>query len=243
MESCMQNLFEQNRHYRLFIILIFFALCILGCQSGGSQKGPGVPVFVPELEIRLVPGDTIEIKFPYASQFNDINETQTILPDGKIIMALVGEVMAAGKTPAELQTELSKLHSKELQHPAVTIVVSSFFERKVYVGGEVIRPGLIALPGRLSVLEAIFETGGFNMDKAEIKNVVLIRQQENKRVAYALNFENALNGEEYQPVYLLPKDVVYVPRTTIVNVGQWVNQHLYDIIPNITFGYRLDSSD
>ncbi len=236
----MQNVFKLNR---LYVLLILISLCIIGCQSTASLPPPALPEFVPEPEIRLAPGDTIEIKFPYASQFNDINETQTILPDGKITLALVGEVMAAGKTPAELQTELVKRHSKQLQHPVVTVVVSSFFERKIYVGGEVNRPGLITLPGRLSVLEAVFEAGGFNMDKAEVKNVILIRQQDNKRVAYALNFENALNGEEHQPVYLQPKDVVYIPRTTIVNVGQWVNQHIYDLIPNITFGYRLDSSD
>ncbi len=236
----MPNLFPQNRR---FLLLFFISLILFGCQSTGSKAPSAIPAEVPESDIVLAPGDILEIKFPYASQFNDINETQTILPNGKITLALVGEVIAAGKTPAQLQAELVALHSKHLQHPAVTLSVISFFERKVYVGGEVIEPGLIALPGRLSVLEAIFEAGGFNMDKAEIKNVVLIRQLDNKRVAYALNFENALNGKEYQPVYLQPKDVIYVPRTTIVNVGLWVNQYFYDLIPRIGFGYQLNPDD
>jgi protein involved in polysaccharide export with SLBB domain len=215
----------------------------MGCQSTTSQKNLSPPVFKPESEIRLAPGDTIAVKFPYTTQLNDINETHTILPDGTITMALAGQVMAAGKTPTELQNELVKRHPGQLQNPVITVSVTSLFERKVYVGGEVMRPGLVTLPGQMSVMEAIFQAGGFNMDKAETKNVVLIRLQGTQRVAYALDFDKALQGDTHEPVYLQPQDIVYVPRTTIVNVGLWVRQHLYDLLPNIAFGYRLDSSD
>lgn len=222
------------------IALLFFLLT--GCQSMHSQKNP-LPAFQTEPELRLAPGDTIEIRFPYATQLKDLTETQTILPDGTITLAMVGKVMAAGKTPAELQDELVKLHANQLQHPVINISVTSLFERKVYVGGEVLRPGLIKLPGRMSVMEAIFEAGGFNMDKAKLKNVVLIRQQGKQRVAYSLDLEKALEGNTHEPVYLQPQDIVFVPRTTIVNVGLWLNQHLYDLLPNISFAYRLDDAE
>lgn len=224
-------------------IIIVFASILVGCQSSSSLKSPPATAPVLQDEIRLAPGDAIDIKFPYADQLNNINETHTILPDGTITLSLVGKVMAAGKTPAELQRELVHLHADQLQHPVIAVSVVSLFERKVYVGGEVIKPGMVVLPGRMSVLEAIFQAGGFNMDKAKIKNVVLIRQQSGKRTAYALDFEKALQGDAHDPVYLQPQDIIYVPRTTIVNVGLWVKQHFYDLIPSVAFGYRLDSSD
>ncbi|RJP96265.1 MAG: sugar transporter [Desulfobacteraceae bacterium] len=241
----MQNILYPKKilrflHYMTMLLSIFL---LFGCQSTSSQKILSPPALKPESEIRLTPGDTIAIKFPYTTQLNDINETHTILPDGTITMALVGQVLAAGKTPAELQNELVKRHAGQLQNPVITVSVTSLFERKVYVGGEVIRPGLVTLPGQMSVMEAIFQAGGFNLDKAETGNVVLIRQQGNQRVAYALDFKQALQGDTHEPVYLQPQDIIYVPRTTIVNVDLWVKQHIYDLLPPVTFGYRLDSSD
>lgn len=224
------------------LLAVLFGSSILACQSTPSQGTLPEPAFTPSNEIRLSPGDSIELKFPYTEEFN---ETLTILPDGNISLALIGATKAAGKTPYELQEELFASYSRHLQHPEVSVIVRSLYQRKVYVGGAVTEPGLIEMPGQLSLTEAIMEAGGFNMEEAEIKNVLLIRQTGELRRAYALNLEALMSGQDYEPVYLQPKDVVYVPRTTIVNAGQWVNQHFWDLIPRIGFGfgYQLNPDD
>ena len=224
------------------LLAVFLTLSIPACQSTPSQEVLSEPAFTPINEIRLSSGDEIELKFPYTEEFDT---TLTILPDGNISLPLIGAAKAAGKTPYELQEELFTSYSKHLQHPELSVIVRSLYERKVYVGGAVNTPGLIAMPGRLSLTEAIMEAGGFNMEEAEINNVLLIRQNGKLREGYAFNLKAPMSGKNYEPVYLQPKDVIYVPRTTIVNVGQWVNQHFWDLIPRIGFGfgYQLNPDD
>lgn len=229
---------RQNRSIFLYVcVFVFSAIIMTGCGSAKIQNEPGPAR--GQTSLRLSPGDTIEIKFPYADQFN---ETETIRPDGKITLPLVGEVHAAGKTPAELQEQLVRLHSSHLQHPELAVIVRSLYDRKVYVGGAVIAPGMIEMPGRLTALEAIMQAGGFDLESAHLDSVILIHYNNGRPIAEKLELEDAVEGGEYTPVYLEPKDVVYVPRTTIVEVDQWVKQHIYDLLPigGIGFGYSID---
>ena len=222
----------------LFLLALFAAGALCAGCGGGKKIEAGKPL--PE-KLRLSAGDTIEIKFPYAVQFNEI---QTVRPDGNIVMPLVGEIRAAGKTPAELQTQLIRLHSDHLQHPELAVIVRTLYNRKVYVSGQVIEPGLIDMPGRMSVLEAINEAGGFDMETAKAGSVVLVRYNNGNPVGHKLNLEDAIKGKDFEPVYLEPKDVVFVPQTNIVKVGQWVSQHIYDLLPpGIGFGLTYDLDD
>ena len=235
----MKFLKEKKQVYRFGTVMtMVLAIALIGCRSAGTPPGDiDTSDIAPPSEMRLAAGDVIEIKFPYAGQFN---ERLTIMPNGKITLPLVGEVTAAGKTPVQLQEELINLHAKHLQHPDLAVIVRSFFGNRVFVGGEVLLPGYIELPGQLSVLQAITQAGGFNMDAAEVKNVVVIRMADNQRKSYVLDFEKTLEGESDKPFYLQPRDIVHVPRTTIVNVGQWINQHIYDLLPVGRVGYNLN---
>jgi polysaccharide biosynthesis/export protein len=220
------------------IMVIGTVVALSACRSmPPSQPEPTISAFETTYAMRLHAGDVIELKFPYAGQFD---ETQTIMPNGKIILPLVGEVMAAGKTPGELQSELIELHSEFLQHPQLAVIVRSFFGNKAYIGGEVRNPGHIELPGQLTLLQGIVRAGGFNMDLAQVKNVVVIRHLENQRYSYAVDLEDAIEGKPYEFFYLQPQDIVYVPRTTIANVNLWVEQHIYRLLPIGRLGYNIN---
>ncbi|MFQ6036729.1 MAG: polysaccharide biosynthesis protein, partial [Sedimentisphaerales bacterium] len=56
---------------------------------------------------------------------------------------------------------------------------------------------------------------------------------------YSVNLEPALRGDGSQPFYLQPQDIVYVPRTKITKVNQWVEQHIDGLIPGIPFYFAL----
>jgi polysaccharide export outer membrane protein len=101
----------------------------------------------------------------------------------------------------------------------------------VYVGGEVNKPGVIPMPGRLIALEAIIEAGGFKMETAKLKSVVVIRQREGKFQGSLIDFSGTPNGEAGPPFYLQPRDIIYVPETAIVKVDRWVDQYIYKILP------------
>ena len=186
------------------------------------------------------PGDVIEIKFFFTPQ---LNITQTIRPDGKISLELIREVAAQDKTAAELRDELLRLYEPHLKAPEIAVVARSFYTHRVFVGGQVLKPGVVQMPGEMTALEAIMETGGFDLSAAERKSVIVIRYRNGRRYAYKLDLKRATAGNETKPFYLEPKDIVHVPRTKIAKLNQWIDQHINKLIPDTGFFFRKTSGN
>lgn len=190
---------------------------------------------VSSLQVALEPGDEVEVMFYYTPELNII---QAVRPDGKIALQLIGEVDVHGKSPAELRKELLKLYTPHLKNPDVAVIMRTLRNRRVFVGGQVVTPGVIEMPGKTDVLEAVMQSGGFILPEAEVKNVIVIRHKDDQRYAYSVDLEAALKGETSKPFFLRPQDIVYVPRTKITMVGQWVDQHINSIIPETGLFFR-----
>ena len=206
-----------------------------GCRSTAVREFP-IANSVPELTMVLMPGDELEIVFFGAANLNTV---QQIRRDGRVSLQLVGEVEAAGKTPAELKAELTKLYESQLQVKEVTVILRS--PPPVFVSGAVLKPGPVPLAHATTALEAIVRSGGFDMEFAEIRNVVVIRHDGGRRYGFVLDFKQALAGEDDEtdrPFYLKPFDIVYVPETRIARVDRWVDRHITKMIP--VLGVRYD---
>jgi len=202
--------------------------------GAGSEQAARRPGSWPVM--KLVPGDEIEINFFGAPELNTM---QAIRRDGKISLQLVGEIMAAGKFPEELQDELRALYGKELQIKDVSVILR--VPPSVLVSGSVLVPGRVPLNRPLTVLDAIMEAGGFDPREAETKKVVLIRQEKGKYKGAVYNFKKALKGGKNNDTYYLqPFDIVYVPRTTIARLNQWVDQYINEMIPSLGWSYNPD---
>ena len=161
---------------------------------------------VPYSSVSLREGDTVIITFPGSP---NLNATQQIRRDGKIDLQLVGEVMAAGRTPAELEKELLKLYEPQLvlKQVSVTLQSSSY---PVFVSGSVVKPGKIMAERPLSDLEAIMEAGGFDPAKADMRNVIVFRHENGQVKRYKRNLKRVLE-KKGQLFYLRPGDIIYVP--------------------------------
>lgn len=222
------NSFSELKTRQWLVLVMFLLIISFGCEGAEPfiKQPESRPESVPA--VTLGPGDTIEVKFFHNPELND---AQTIRPDGMITLQLVGEVAAQGKTPMELRNELVKRYTPDLRIPEVTVIVRTLYDRRIYVGGEVKTPGLLTMPGPLTALEAIMQAGGFDPTTAKIKNVIVIRYKNNKWEGYALDYKGALKGGEGQLFYLEPRDIVYVPRTNIVKLNQWIDQYINKIIP------------
>ena len=219
-----------------FLIIIFLLLPLTGCSHPPPAKTAQEMQAEIITETTLGPGDIIEVKFTYAPQFS---EALTVRPDGKIQLQLVGDVVADGKTPEALREELMTLCKPHLQHPELAVITRKLYQARVYVGGEVKTPGQIDMPGRMTPLQAIMQAGGFDMRSANVKNVIIVRHKNGQRYGCALDCRKALEGQEEGPLfYLEPYDIVYVPRTTITKVNQWIDQYINKVVPETGFMYQ-----
>ncbi len=236
----------QGKLPTLIAVVLSAGTLLLGCQPSFYKPDiSGTEIMLPPKvsatkgehpsPMALTPGDVLDVKFFYTPT---LNETQMVRPDGKIALQLIGEVEVEGKTPAELRDELQGLYANHLKAPEITVVIRLFHNRCVFVGGQVITPGIVEMPGKMTVLEAVMRAGGFDLREAEIRNVVVIRHRNGERYGYSINLKPALIGNEVQPFYLEPKDIVYVPRTEIAKVNQWIDQHINRIIPDTGFIFR-----
>jgi polysaccharide biosynthesis/export protein PslD len=231
---------RSNKLNFLLMMLSVSVLFVMNCSSSNSIRRQSCVVYdvgtttdsVVAPDVVLENGDEIEVKFVDTPELND---RQTIRPDGKISMPIAGEVVATGKTPAALTNDLTTLFSKELINPKLVVIVRSFGNRKIYVGGEVKNQGVFPLSENVSVYEGILLAGGFNNPKAKLKNVVVIRNSAEKRKVYVFDSRKPqLMGQ----FYLQPRDIIYVPEKTIVNVDDWVDQYISSVIPKLPFYFN-----
>lgn len=212
------------------IKITVFALFVIIFSAAGCRSKPPVQSNVEVLSV-LGRGDVVEIMFINSPQFNT---KQAVRPDGVILLPLIGEVTVEGKTIPDLTQELTRLYTNQLKYPELVVSLSA---RRVYVGGEVQKPGAIDVQGRVTALDAIMQAGGFLTQTAALNNVIIIRHEGDERYGCSIDVSNTFKGKSEKQFYLKPNDIVYVPRTTIVKVNAWVDQYIEQIIPQVGFLY------
>jgi polysaccharide export outer membrane protein len=186
------------------------AVLLSGC--GTMPMGNSAPVQPAMQEARSTPiilreGDTLKITFPGSPNLDTI---QPIRRDGKLNLPLIGEVEAAGFTPATLQDKLIQAYASQISTKEVIVQVqSSAFP--VFVTGAVLHPGKVLSDHPITALDAVMEAGGFNYDLADMRHVKIDRNEKNVMQHYTVNLKALLIGEETKSFYLQPGDIVYVP--------------------------------
>jgi polysaccharide export outer membrane protein len=126
--------------------------------------------------------------------------------DGTINLPLLGDVTAAGKTTRQLERELvSKLGSKYLKSPQVTVSVKEYNSQRVTIEGAVKTPGVHPLKSNTTLLQIVAMSGG--LADASDSTIVVFRQTGGKRYAARFNFEEIRAGQATDP-QILPGDVI-----------------------------------
>jgi polysaccharide export outer membrane protein len=126
---------------------------------------------------------------------------------GKLTLPLVGEVEAAGKTPLEIQADLTETLKKYVVRPLVTVTVQEVGSKRYYMDGLIARPGEYALVVPTTILEAISRAGG-PQDFGNSKRIYVLRG--NKRIYF--NYKDVLRGKHMeQNIKLEPGDHIVVP--------------------------------
>jgi polysaccharide export outer membrane protein len=142
----------------------------------------------------------------------DISRSVPVRADGKISLPLVGELMASGQTPRQLEQEITKRLQSYISEPEVTVIVTDSRSQKVNILGMVARPGTYLLGGSTTILDAIAMAGGFR-DFAKKKSIYVLRANSDgtqKRIPF--NYQEVIKGTKpEQNVKLQAGDTLVVP--------------------------------
>jgi polysaccharide biosynthesis/export protein len=161
----------------------------------------------PRLDYRLGEEDEIDITV-YGD--SDLSKKQTVRPDGKIAFPLIGDLKVTRLTPDELRELITERLSKFIKNPRVTVIVSQYNSKQVYVLGQVKTPGLVRLGADLTVLQSIARAGGVT-DDADLQGALLVRDSQ----ILPVNFERLFrNGDFTHNVFLHPNDTILVPNVS-----------------------------
>jgi polysaccharide export outer membrane protein len=167
-----------------------------------QASGPGVPS-----DYMIGADDTLRIS---VWKEPDMSVTLPVRPDGKISMPLLDDVQAAGMTPMQLGISIHDKLKKYMADPRVTVVVTAMNSQRIYVLGEVLHTGPMALLPGMTVLQAL-STAGFTQF-ANLKAIYLLRVQDGKQTKMPFNYKDAIKGRGDQPnITLKPGDTIVVP--------------------------------
>ena len=141
----------------------------------------------------------------------EISRRVPVRSDGKISIPLLNDIQAAGLTPMQLQAQITEKLRKFLTEPQVTVTVLATNSRRVYIMGEVGRPGPIALLAKMTVLQAITTAGGLGQF-ANGSKIRILRNDNGKQTVFSFNYKEVLNGRNpEQNIILKPGDSIVVP--------------------------------
>jgi polysaccharide export outer membrane protein len=134
-----------------------------------------------------------------------------VRPDGKISLPLLNDVQAAGLSPLELSNVISEGLKKFMNNPQVTVTVVDINSRRVFVTGEVSRPGAFPLLPNMTVLQALTTAGAFTQF-ARTKGIYVLRNEGGKQVKYPFNYKDVIKGNHpEQNIELRSGDIIVVP--------------------------------
>jgi len=184
--------------------LIACSVAAAGCASTKVSRMAAEP---PRGEYRIGKEDVIEV---VVFREPELSRVVPVRPDGKISLPLAGEMDAAGKTAAELQGGIAKVLAAYVREPAVSVLVREINASRVFVLGEVVRPGGFPLRGPMTVVQAIAIAGGRTPYAGD--RVVWLREKKDGKTEKAtLSFRDLVKGEESGELWLASGDVLYVP--------------------------------
>jgi len=188
------------------VVLVLFALVLcaplVSADAGADQPGAVGADYI------LGPGDILDIS---AWQNPALAKLVTVLPDGKISFPLIGEVMAGGKTVAQLKGELEEKIIRYVPDPTLSVIVHQVNSMMVYVIGKVNQPGRHLLNANINVLQVLAMAGGFN-PFANRGKVKIFRQQGGDTVIFPFDYDEVADGKKLDTNITLKRgDVIVVP--------------------------------
>jgi polysaccharide export outer membrane protein len=196
-------------------VVVLAIVAAVAPAAGAAPQSPAAASTDAARADTLVPADYVigpeDVLSVVFWRDKDMTGDVAVRPDGKISLPLLNDVPAAGLTPAQLRERLIEASKAYFEDPSVTVVVKQMHSRKVFITGEVNKPGPYPLIGPTTVLQLISIAGGLR-EYADSKKIIIVRNENGKATSYKFNYKNVVAGKSLQQnIELKPGDTVLVP--------------------------------
>ena len=142
----------------------------------------------------------------------EVSRSIPVRSDGRISLPLAGELQATGRTPLQLEQDISAKLLSYITKPEVTVIVEQINSQKFNILGQVTKPGTYTLTAPTTILDAIATAGGFR-DFAKQKGVYVLRPGPNgSELRIPFNYKDVIKGKNSaQNIQIQPNDNIIVP--------------------------------
>ncbi len=194
-------------------------LALVACTTGGPELPPATYGPAPEApteEYIIGPLDQITVHVWRNPELSA--EKIQVRPDGRITMPLVRDMDAVGKTPTQLQDDISAELEQYIEQPIVSVIVNEFvstFEQQIRIVGSTEQPASLPYRANMTVLDAMIAVGGLG-EFASGNSAKLLRYEgpEKEQKEYRLRLADLLKrGDSSANVMLKPGDVIIIPES------------------------------
>ena len=190
---------------RKIMASIYIAIGLLGLSAPLSAKQT-TNLAVDVSKYLVGPEDVLEIS---VWKEKDLTREVLVRPDGRLSFPLAGEIEAAGHTAMEIQDEITNRIKKYMPDPVVTVLITKLNGYKIYVIGQVNKPGLYAIGRYLDVMQALAMAGGLTPFASE-NNIRILRRENGKNIVIPFEYGSVKKGNDLEQNIVLRSDDVVV---------------------------------
>jgi polysaccharide export outer membrane protein len=178
--------------------------------DGGNGPAASTPARQPHDDTYVIGNDDHLSIDVWKEQ--ELSKSVPVRSDGKISLPLVGEIQAAGRTPLQLETDISNRLRSYITAPEVTVIVEQINSKKFNMVGYINRPGVYPLTLSTTIMDAIAGAGGLR-DFAKEKNIYILRHSpDGTQTRINFNYKDFIKGKNVaQNVKVQPDDTIVVP--------------------------------
>jgi polysaccharide export outer membrane protein len=186
----------------------FRVLCILGLVLTAVSPASAQQNERPDQSYKVLPGDLLQISV-WGEE--DLQGQVLVRPDGGISFPLCGDISAKNRSVVDLQEEIASRLSRYVSDPVVTVSVAQVQGNKVYVIGQVARPGVFVVNPQVDVLQALSMAGG-TTPYANLNDIKILRRTGERQEVLDFRYNDVINGRRLeQNIILQSGDIVIVP--------------------------------
>ncbi len=181
---------KRHGYFFSFFVCFLITFTVLGNIQALAEESTEKEVSLPEYLIDV--GDALEINVWREEEF--IRQVFVRL-DGRISLPLIGDVMAAGKTPMGLAKTLEEKLGEIIEEPSVTVILTASNSRVYYMVGNINGPGAFPLNTPINLLQAIARAGGLG-EWADKDQIMIVRRTSGKDEMIFFDYKAFVKGKD-----------------------------------------------